>query len=826
MRELEVFQTNLLKGVLSENKAPKRLSLDGEWDMVQDGNADRVYEEWEDVIPAEVPGSVHVALVKAGKIPDPTVGKNDVYAREKGSHYWWLRKTFARPKDMERVRLSFGGICDRCAIWLNGRLLGGHQGMFGGPEFEITDLLQEENTLMVMLYPAHVRTERKEHELTPYFDKMNVGWLDSTVFNCVYGWHYAHIPALGIWRSVELQEIPQVEICNPFITTESLDGSMNLYTELEGPEGGFIGELDIAVTPNNFSGDSYTITVPVKASSMHHKMRMGFTIPDVKLWWPNDLGEQNLYDLTLVYRDANGVRDKKVTTFGVRTIEMRPCMGKAEEDKYNWQFVINGEEVFIKGANWCTLDFGMRFTREKYDRFLSLSKRQHIQIVRAWGGGMPETDDFYDLCDRYGILVLQEFPTAWDSQKSQPAEIIQECVERSILRIRNHPALGMWCGGNESDHPTDAVIDMMGRMVYELDGSRIFHRNDPWGGSSHNYFVYWGYKDFDFNLSYKAPFIGEFGFASSPNKESVEKYCSEEDFATWPPVPGGNVEYHTPVFNTKEDMKILHRYIPEFLPDTSLDNMIVSTQLCQATALRHTLELARSRRPEATGICYYKLTDVFPAVSWSTIDWYGVPKSSYYFVQDSFEPLHACVLFETLKPEGKKQVLPVYILDDRKALTGSSWKVICQAYDRELKAVDSKEWSGNDTVGYVGRIGEFEISEKAAASNPLFVVVELMKDGIRVGKTFYWLNFAKEVGCIMQIPETTLSLKKEKGKAIITNTGTLPAVGVHFLCGGISDKFVAEDNFFWLEPGETVEVGVNMEEYEISAWNVKEGTMS
>lgn len=821
MREIEAITIPFQTKAMLESKAPEVISLDGEWEMVQDGNTDRVYGEWEDVIPAMVPGSVHAALTEAGKIPDPTVEKNDEFAREKSTHYWWFRKRFERPKNMKRVRLVFGGICDRCTIWLNGQLLGCHQGMFGGPEYEITEFLQDDNTLMVMLYPAPLRRNLREGELRPFYEGTNVGWLDTTVFNCVYGWHYAEIPALGIWRSVELQEIPMVEICNPFIHTESLQGDMNLYTEFEGPEGGFVGELELSVAPLNFEGKTYGSTIPVNSNSMHHKLRLQFTIPDVKLWWPNDLGEQNLYHLTLVFRNEAGLLDKKELDFGVRTIEMLPYMGQELEDTYNWQFAVNGQEIFVKGANWCTLDFGMRFTKEKYERFLSLAKQQHIQLLRAWGGGIPETEEFYNYCDRYGIMVLQEFATAWDSQKFQPAEVLRDGVKRSILRLRNRASLCMWCGGNESDNPTDAAMDMIGRLAYEMDGSRPFHRNDPWGGSSHNYKVYWSQYDFDYNLSYTAPFIGEFGFASSPNKESVQKYCTEEDFKVWPPIPEGNVEYHTPVFNKKRDMEILHRYIPEFLPDTSLDNMIISTQLCQATTIRHTLELARSRRPEATGIVYYKMTDVFPAVSWSTVDYYGVPKSSYYFIQDSFEPLHACVLFETLKPRGTKQILPVYILDDTKALTGSDWKVVCKVYNKELSVEESREWTGSDTVGFVKKIGEIEISEKAAASNPLFVTIELIKDGSRVGRTFYWLNFSEETGCMFRIPKTSLSLKKNNGKAVITNEGSVPAVGVHFLCADVSDKFVAEDNYFWLEPGETVSVKTNIDEYGISAWNVE-----
>ena len=820
MKEIPGLDIVLQKGMISDTQDIKTVSLSGDWELVQDGDADRVYEaNWEGSIPAKVPGSVHAALLEAGVIPDPITEKNDGYAREKSRHYWWYRKKFSRPQGMKRVLLEFGGICDRCTIWLNGRLLGSHQGMFGGPEYEITDLLEDENTLIVMLYPAPYRVGREYQELNPFFNQMNIGWTDTTVFNCVYGWHYANIPALGIWMPVSLKEIPDIEIADPFIHTVDIAGNMELYLELHGPEGGFQGELELCIKPFNFQGDCCAASLPVTALSMRHKMRLDFRIPDVRLWWPNDLGSQCLYQLELHFK-AHGYTVNSVRkNFGVRTIEMRPYLGQPAEDRYNWQFAINGEEIFVKGANWCTLDFGMRFTEERYDRFLSLARNQHLQILRAWGGGMPETDTFYDLCDQYGIMVLQEFATAWDSQKHQPADVLREGVERSIVRIRNHPSLIMWCGGNESEHPTDAVIDMMGRMVYELDGTRPFHRNDPWGGSSHNYDVYWGQKDFDVNLAYKAPFIGEFGFASSPSRESVEKYCTEEDFRVWPPVPDGNVEYHTPVFNKNNDMNILHRYIPEFLPDTSIDNMIVSTQICQATAVRHTLEVARCRRPEATGICYYKLTDVFPAVSWSTIDWFGVPKCAYYFIQDSYEPLHACVLFDTLQPKGNQKSLPVYIIDDDQSLENKRWRVVCRAFNGQLEMENSKEWTGVGEIGHNKKIGEFLLTEKAAASVPLFIVVELEKEGERVGRTFYWLNFSEKSGCIFQIPKCQLSLVKQDGKAILVNEGTVPAVGVHFDCKNVSDKFTAEDSYVWLDSGETMEIGVNMDEYENSAWN-------
>ena len=798
------------------------VSLDGIWDMVQDGNYDRAYGDWENIIPAKVPGSVHAALQDAGVIPDPTFGKNDAIAREKSDHTWWFRKTFPRPFGDAPTRLTFGGVCERCNVFLNGRFVGYHRGMFGGPEFDITDLLQDKNDLRVMVLPVPKRIwQPGSGELTTFFKNMNIGWSDTAVFNCCYGWHYANIPALGIWQSVKLEKIPQVEMIHPYASVKDLSGAVDLCMELQGPEGGFTGTIE-AILNGPDGALEQTFAVPVSSKSMKGQLHTVFHVENPKLWWPNDLGPQNLYHLTLRFVVDGVITDEKEFDFGIRTVKTVPIAGcEPDEKTYNWQFIINDKPVFLKGANWCTLDFAMRFTKERYDRFLSLARDQHLQLVRAWGGGLPETEEFYDLANRYGVMVLQEFPTAWDSQKVQPADVLTETVERAVKRIRKHPALAMWCGGNESAEPTDIMIDMMGRAAYGLDGTRVFHRNDPWGGSSHNYSVYWGYQDFDFNLHYVAPFIGEFGFASSPNKESVQKYVAPSDFEVWPEVEGGNVSYHTPVYNNKDDMKILHRYTPEFLPDTSLDNMIVSSQISQSVTLRNTLELARTRIPDASGICYYKLTDVWPAVSWSTIDWYGVPKMAYYFCQDSFEPLHACVLLDTFNPRGKAQELPVHILDDADALAGKSWTVNVRAYGADLKLRLDGRWTGEDSIDRAKKLGILSVDEKTAAEAPLMIVVELLVDGKLHGRTFYWLNFHDKVGCLFDLPKTTLKLEKQEGKAVITNTGDVPAVAVNFICGKISDKFTPADNFVWIEAGETIEIATDRDDYEgITAWNV------
>ena len=795
--------------------------LDGTWDLIMDGNVDRVYEAWTRAIPCKVPGSIHTALVENKVIPDPIIGRNDVHAREKSTHKWWYRRTFKRPFGDAPTRLVFEGVCEECVVWLNGMLLGGHKGMFGGPEFDITDLLKDENDLRVMLKFAPTKTYNpKNGELYNYWWDKDTGWVDTAVFNCCYGWHYAKIPALGIWQSVKLVKIPEVEMVHPWASVQDLSGRVDLCMELEGPEGGFEGTIE-AVIEQPGDREDLCFSIPVQSKSMHGKLHAEFTVPDPQLWWPNGLGEPNLYRAKLTFLLDGKAVDHKEFNFGIRTITTVPVEGQEpDENMYNWQFVVNGQKVFIKGANWCTLDFAMDFSYEKYERFLGMAKRQHLQMLRAWGAGMMETEEFYDLCDRYGIMVLQEFPTAWNSQKVQPPDVIRETLNRGIRRIRKHASLALWCGGNESESVLDAMIDMMGRMSYELDGTRVFHRNDPWGGSSHNYYVYWNQYDFDFNLSYQDPFIGEFGFASSPNKESVQKYLTEADFEQWPELEGGNVAYRTPVYNINKDMQILHRYIPEFLPDVSVDNMIVATQISQVITIRNTLELARSRFPQSTGILYYKLTDVWPAVSWSTVDYFGVPKMAYYFIQDSYEPLHACVLLKTFKPEGKAQELPVHLFDDANDLEGKKWTVNVRAYGADLTKRIDESWSGEGSVGHNKQLGVFNIDEKTAAELPLMVVVELLVDGKLHGRTFYWMNFKAKCGCLFELPKTTLKVEKEPGMAVITNTGDVPAVAVNFLCSKISDKFIAGDNFVWIEPGETLRIETNRDDYEgVTAWN-------
>ncbi|MCC6694673.1 MAG: beta-mannosidase [Candidatus Hydrogenedentes bacterium] len=808
----------LKKGTPEVQTGPNVLDLSGAWEMAEEGaDADRLGKAWPDAIPAEVPGSVHTALLNAGKIPDPRVGLNDAMAREKSFKTWWFRKTFARPEGIGIARLVFDGVAIKAQVWLNGRLLGSHNGMFGGPVYDVTGLLRAHNTLEVKIDPAP-HTETGIHG-------NNQAWRTTVVFNNCWGWHYSNIPQLGIWRPVRLERVPSVEVRDPFVAARDAHaGLMDLHVTLQGPQGGWAGKLLCSIAGDTFDGEAYHFENEVKSGSAVQRALYRFTIPESRVWWPNGMGEHPLYRLKVAFLNSDGaVLDSASTTFGIRTVRMAPLPGGPTPDRYNWTFVINGKPAFIKGNGWCTMDPLMDFSSDHYARFVELAESQHIQMFRAWGSGMPETDAFFDLCDRHGIMVLQEWPTAWNSHLEQPFDVMEETVRLNTIRLRNHPSLAMYGAGNESSNPFGAAIDMMGRLSVELDGTRPFHRGEPWGGSIHNYDCYWGRAPLDRNLSLTASFIGEFGLACMPSLESVLRYVPEAEQSIWPPAPDGAIAHHTPIFNTAQDMERLTQYSAYFAPQDNLEHFIQGSQLATATGVRHALELNRTRWPDCTGVLYYKMNDNYPAASWSCADWYGVPKIGHYVFQDSFNPLLACVLFQRLNAVGEAVTLPVYLLDDTDALKGKTWRVIVRVFNGQLQEIKRQEFDGKDDGAPVRKLGEMALSAEENRSTPLLVVAEIRVDDTVAHRTFYWTNYEAAPGCLFSMPQTSLSARAEGETLVVRNGGILPAVGVHFVCPEISDRFLADDGYFWLDPGEEHTVRVNATDgVRVAAWNAPE----
>jgi len=776
-------------------------SLNGSWEFLEQEEEPK---GWENAFPGEVPCTVHTALWKAGRIPDPMLGRNQAIGREHSYRTWWLRRRFAfTPKEGRSYRLCFEGVADCCTVWLNGQELCSHKGMFGGPDVDVTGLLREENQLVVKLEPIPFT-----HAGGP-IPQNNSSWRDSVVINNMYGWHYFCMPPLGVYRPVYIVEEPPVELGRPFAFTRDLEkGQVGLVVDAEVHQA-VEAQLEISVKPHNFQGESLGWRGTAKLEPGAQQLRYEFAIPEAKLWWPNGFGEPNLYDITVTCQ-AGGTALEASCLFGLRTIQMEPLPGGPSEELYNWSFVINGRTVFIKGTNWCTMDAMLNFDRAMYQRFITLAREQNLQLFRAWGAGMPETDDFYELCSENGIMVIQEWPTAWNSHRQQPYPVLEDTIRRATLRTRSFPALVMYGGGNESSEPWGEAINMMGRLAIELDGTRPFHRGEPWGGSTHDYLSYWDDHHVDHHLTAESPFWGEYGFASAPAYESVLRYLPKESQSIFPLRDNPDFVQHTPTFGYLDDMNHIMQSANYFLPKSfRLKEFVTASQLIQALGVRRVIDRSRARNPQCAGVVYYKMNDNSPAVSWSTVDYYGAPKLSHYVIQDSFAPQSACVLFERTNYWGIRASWPVYLLDDTDSLPDSGWTVEVKAYDGELHPIAGQSFSAREGRAASSLLGRFTLTREQTETAPLLVVCSLRLGEKLVNRCFYFCNFEAERGCIFRLPRASVRMgAEESGRVTLENVGQLPAVGATLTVPGRDYLAGFSDNFLWLEPGEKAEISV------------------
>ncbi len=779
-----------------------RLALDGD-----DWSLSNSKTDWKNAYTVTVPSSLSTALFKIGKLEDPTVGRNDAKAKELGTRTWYFRKVFTYSGSGANVWLCFDGVADRMEVYVNGTKVGSHQGMFGGPYIDISNLIKKgENELVVQLKPV-------------------IDYTRTVVFNCSYAWHYADLPPIGIWNSVRIEDRSTTELDHPFITTVSHEkGTMDMSIDIGGTGASKGGTVYCSVSPKNFTGDSYSFRYKIPAGETNARLR--FDLPTFKLWWPNGYGEQNLYTLETLFVDSEGGRSYASSDFGVRTLKLTSGPRREAANMYNRTAVINGKTVFLKGANWCTIDATMNFSREDYDRILCRAYDQGLNVFRSWGGGMVETENFYDLCDWYGIMVYQEWPCCWDSQKTQPKEVLYETVTLNTKRIRNRASLLVYGGGNEGEAPSnDAVMNMIGTLTYKYDGTRDFWRQDGGVGANgiaHNH-IHWGgedpenyakiYYDFTSNLH-------EYGLDAMMNMDSIAKYATKEEMEQWPIDPEGTVAYHTATFNGMKgwtqtpygyDVDTFIHYASQFVEVDSLESLVKGSQIAQTMADYFSAFNSRVNFPVQSMVMYYKFNDVYPGASWSVVDYYGSPKMAYWFLQDAYAPLTAGLKadrYDTYNKSDKSIDFPVVVLDDADALSGSEWEVVVKAYNSSLKVVKEERYKSNGSVEMTKEAGRFTLTEEQTDSAPLFLVTSLYKDGSFVARNYMFMNSGKDPGCLFAIPAADVDCTVNGSGVTLKNNSDVPAIGVYLVSNEGTDIFRPSDNYIWLEPGETYTVEI------------------
>jgi beta-mannosidase len=380
-------------------------------------------------------------------------------------------------------------------------------------------------------------------------------------------------------------------------------------------------------------------------------------IPRPQLWWPNGQGAQPLYTahLSLVY--GGEILHELHLPFALRTIRL---LQEKDEEGKSFIFMINGRKVFCKGADWIPADsFLPRIPAERYEVLVRMAKDANMNMIRVWGGGVYESDTFYELCDRLGLMVWQDFMFAC-GEYPQDERFLREVraeAELTIKRLRNHPSIVIWCGNNEcewlfcADNPDKRPDEMTGARIFrdllpracrDHDGTRPYWRSSPFGsgfpndesnGNHHQWIVWSFWKDFREYEKDNARFVTEFGFQAPADVRTMESCTAPEDRHPQNRV----IEHHNKQVEGPE--RIVRFMAAHYRIETGFDRFTYLGQLVQAEALKCAVEHWRRRKYRTAGVLFWQLNDCWPVASWAVIDSALRPKAAYFYTKRFFSPL-------------------------------------------------------------------------------------------------------------------------------------------------------------------------------------------
>lgn len=588
---------------------------------------------------AEVPSTVKMALFKNKLIPDPYFSTQNQISQWVEDKIWIYEKEFILRKEQgRRYFLRLEGLAPRGEVSLNGRILGKVEGMFAQPTWEITDLFKEgENRLEIRLQPERERTKTIACQMS-------------------YGWDFApRIIPIGVWRPVEIIACGDVLLKNPFLKLEGLERkgalcklSVHYDSRFQGR-----GKLILYMRGKNFK-EEFKLEREAEIRKGEGKLSFDFSLPHPRLWYPAGYGEQNLYEVSLSFYLGKSLSHSLSFTWGIRELEWEK--NPHSRELYPWILKVNGIRVYCKGANWVPVDSLLDLSPSRYERLVKLARLAGVNMLRIWGGGIMEEDTLYELCDRYGIMLWQEFPLACADYPQLPLEAFAENARDSILRLRNHPSLVLWCGGNEFDPDNQSnkpLVDVLDKLCQTLDGTRPFHRASPYGGDIHDWSVWHGSAPYT-NYRQFAVFRSEAGLQSPPIKNDLERFISPQGLFP----PSEEWSYH--LANAEK----IRSYAQLYGSTSDLPNFLEKAQLAQAVTYQFNLDSCLKNIWANSGCLIWQFNDPWPNISWSMVDWYGNPKPSLYWFKNASQPINLAVDYDRIQLQlGERLNIKLYAIN-------------------------------------------------------------------------------------------------------------------------------------------------------------------
>jgi exo-1,4-beta-D-glucosaminidase len=778
---LAAASSNCAEGKEKVERVPRKLSLREGW-AIQ--SSDKVKEDGGAIssgkfkpngwYPTSVPSTVLAALCKNGVFPDPYFDENlrKIPGYQDGIWYsmpddspfripYWYRTEFSLPQEYQekRIWLHFDGINFKANIWLNGKRIADSDsivGMFRRFAFDVTDnVTAGKNYLAVQIIAPAQSHARNSKE---------------TDMECTSSWddHCPYPPDgnMGIWRDVYIKATGPVTIKHPNVVTDldlpsadvaylkiSAAASNAGNEQVTGTLDAIISEVDNIQQGGTSKGSRYVIAVretvrlaPSRTKEIEFPLDK-FSILSVKnprLWWPNPLGPQNLYNLRLEFIIDDQISDSTSINFGIRQIT-------THLDKRGWRVIqYNGKNILGRGGTWMTSDLLLQFSRKRYESMLRYAREMNWNLMRVEGYSIKELPEFYDMCDKYGIMIAPEI----FARNNRDHELQIECFKDHLLEIRHHPSLIHFIGHDETVPTPDIdagyrklIQQYAPHITYQagsggtaevrssMGGSRT---GGPWNFSPPSYYygrasnTEWTVlpRDYASGATYSGGIGGEVALV-----ESFYKFLSEED--SWPSSKSA-WRFHTICAGTWLDGDQEGRLVPSFTKllnrrygeADNIEEFSYKAQIMTMETMRALHEVVGRNKYDCTFLLTWKFNSPWPTtLSWNVVDWYLAPTGAYYGTKQACEPLHVQYSYDNAS---------IYVVNGHYEAF-EDMKVTANIYDLDMIQRYSKTAIVSIAPDSSNKI--FVIDQQKDLSKTYFLKLELKdKSDNLVSSNFYWLS--------------------------------------------------------------------------------------
>ena len=818
----------------SAYQKPQVCTLHSDWTFCQVGDT-----LWSD---AKVPGTIHQDLLNHNRIPNPFYGMNEEAVQWVENEDWMYRTSFVVTEEQlnrDAAVLELDGFDTYADVFLNGALILRSDNMFVGHKVPVKSVLRKGENRLLIRFRSAVKEALPQWETNGFDYPADNDHSSKRVSIYTrkapysYGWDWGiRLATCGIWRPVRLVFSDVARIEDYYVRQASVSASkadVDNRLEITNVTSHPVSAL-LKVAYHYTANDTKEVQKQIELRPGENTVSLPVMIDNPHLWMPNGWGEPSLYKFTAsVSVDGVEVASQE------RQVGLRSIRVVMEDDEHgkSFYFEVNGHPMFAKGANFIPDDALLpNVTPERYKRILEDVKAANMNMLRVWGGGIYEDDNFYDEADRNGILIWQDFLFACTTYPHDPLFLkrVEAEAEYNIKRLRGHASLAMWCGNNEiyegvrywgwkNKYTAEAFAEMnrgydvlfrqlLPDMVKRFDSDRFYMHGSPyeanWGrpeswkiADSHNWGTWYGRKPFESFDSEIPRFMSEYGFQAFPEMKTIRTFAEEKDFELESPVMNAHQKATIGNALIKQTMSLYYKVPAKF------EDLVYVGLVLQGQGMRHGIEAHRRNRPYCMGSLFWQLNDSWPVVSWSSIDYYGNWKAMQYQSQRAFAP----VLINAIK-EGDD--LCVYLISDE-LQDRDDVRLTVELMDFDGKShgkwTQNGKLTANTSMLFLKkRVDEFLSKQDAATSFLRFTLKA--KNGAALADEVFYFAYPKD----QKLPEARIETSvKKRGEAIEMTLKTdklardifieVPVQGVRF-----------SDNFFDLLPGQRKKITITSPE--------------